>query len=211
VSPLAGPLVSPLGGEDTETIQAYKRMLRDLFPTGRLWNWAIDSVLDRFLVGAAVELTRLHHRVLNFLAELDPTITAELLAEYEADLEIIPAAGATDAARRAAVVARRVHRQRFRPADFQLALYLVLGLTQASDVVIVERNAGQAAAMQDEREIYRFFVYRNPALSGTPDLAEAQRIVDDIKPAHTLGYVIQSTNFLCEDPYSLCDRDILGV
>jgi hypothetical protein len=68
-----------------------------------------------------------------------------------------------------------------------------------------------ASSMGDDREIYRFFVYRDPALPGTYDIEGAQALVDDISPSQTAGYVVESIDFLCDDPYSLCDRDLLGA
>jgi uncharacterized protein YmfQ (DUF2313 family) len=210
--PLAGPLAGPLGADvDEALVLAYARVIRDLFPPGRLWNWESGSVLDRFTKACAIELARIHQRAVWLLKELDPTITSQLLPEWEEMLGITPAEGATDAARRAAVVARWVHRQRFRPADFQLALYLVLGFALTTDAVVLEHSRAHAVAVNDSREIFRFFVYRNPGLPGTWDLAEAQRIIDDIQPAHTKGYAIESINLLYEDPRSLFDRDVFGV
>ncbi|MGN6105790.1 MAG: hypothetical protein ACTHU0_11840 [Kofleriaceae bacterium] len=117
---------------------------------------------------------------------------------------------AADAARRARVVARLVARQRYRPSDFQIALAPLLGQA-AAEVVVLERTHTIAAAMGDVREIFRFFVYRDPAAPGAYSLADAQVLVDKIKPSHTAGHVIESVNFLCDDPHSLCERDILGA
>jgi hypothetical protein len=68
-----------------------------------------------------------------------------------------------------------------------------------------------AASIDDDPEIYRFFIHRDPASAGTYYLDSAQEIVDAIKPSHTDGHVIESIDFLCDDPYSLCDRDLLGA
>jgi hypothetical protein len=73
--------------------------------------------------------------------------------------------------------------------------------------VIIERTHAMAAAMGDDREHYRFFVYRDPALPGTYYLDAAQALVDDINRSTCKGHVIESINFLCDDPHSLCDRE----
>jgi hypothetical protein len=65
--------------------------------------------------------------------------------------------------------------------------------------------------MDDEREIYRFFIYRDPTLPGTYYLESAQQLLDEMEHSNTLGQVIESVNFLCDDQYSLCDRDLLGA
>jgi hypothetical protein len=116
----------------------------------------------------------------------------------------------TTAERRARVVAWLIARQRYRPADFQTTLAPLLGL-DPSDVEVIERTAAFAASLGDVREIFRFFIYRDPALAGTYYVESAQALVDRIKPSHTAGHVIESIDFLCDDPLSLCDRDLLGA
>lgn len=65
--------------------------------------------------------------------------------------------------------------------------------------------------MLDPRQIYQFFVYRDPGLGGTWDLPAAQRLIENMKPTHTRGTAIESIDFLCDDPESLTDRDLLGA
>jgi hypothetical protein len=76
---------------------------------------------------------------------------------------------------------------------------------------VLERSHAQGGGDGRRREIFRFFIYRDPALPGTYYLESAQALVDAIKPSHTQGHVIESVNFLCDDPHSLCDRDLLGA
>lgn len=189
------------------TVQAYAAMLEQLLPPGRVWR-LFGSVLEKLLLGCAEELVRLDQRIANLFDEMDPRTTLELLPEFEKMLNV---AGAIDLAeRRGRVVARLVARQRFRPADFQQALAPLLGQA-AADVVVLERTPAFAASIGDVREIYRFFVYRDPSLPGTAYIASAQTQVDRMKPSHTVGTVIQSISVLCDDPYSLTDRDLLGA
>ncbi len=166
------------------------------------------SVLQQLLEGCADALERVDLRASDLLEEADPSTASELLAEYESELGLDTTG--TDDERRARIVSRTIARQRYRPFDFQNALASLLGLAPSA-VVVIERTAAQAAAMGDAREIYRFFIYRNPALPGTYYLASAQALVDQIKPSHTLGYVIESTSMLYDDPYSFYDRDIMGA
>lgn len=190
--------------------EKYARMLAALRPPGRLWRQDDDSTLHGFDLGAADELDRVETRGQDLIRESDPQQASELLAEWEALFQL--EATGTEAERRARVVARYIARQRFRPVDFQQALAPLLGMA-AEDVVIIERTAAQAILMGDldGREIFRFFVYRDPGEPGTYDIEGAQALIDQIKPSHTEGYVIESIDFLCDDPYSLCDRDLLGV
>jgi hypothetical protein len=182
-------------------------MMAALLPPGKLWN-LLSSTLANLLLGCADELARLHGRVNDLLNEMDPATADELLPDYEAELALVPAATIDE--RRANIVALEVRRQRFRPADFQAALAPLLGLAPA-DVVIVERTRDFAIAVGDCREIYRFFIYRDPTLPGSYFLASAQAQVERMQPSHTAGTVIESINLLCDDPHSLCDRDVLGA
>lgn len=186
----------------------YRRMMFDLLPPWKLWRRTEGSVLSKLLTACADELARLEVRVVNLLDEADPQTAVELLPEYERELGLV--AAATVAERQAQIVSRLVARQRFRPVDFQTALAPLLG-QDAADVDVIETSRADAVAMDDDREIYRFFVYRNPALPGTYYLDAAQALVDQIKPSHTVGHVIESINFLCDSATSLCDRDILGA
>lgn len=186
----------------------YTRVMTALLPPGRAWRLLTGSLLTLLLTACADELSRLEARVSDLLNEADPTTALELLPEYERELAL--AANGTIAEREARVVGRLIARQRFRPVDFQAALAAILGQLSA-DVVVIERTHAQASAMGDDREIFRFFIYRNPALPGAYSLSSAQALVDKIKPSHTIGQVIESTSLLYDDPYSLYDRDLLGV
>lgn len=187
--------------------ERYARMMQQLLPPGRIWKLIGTFLADLFL-GCADELARVEGRVNDMLNEADPSTATELLPEYESELDLETAA--TDEERRARIVARLIARQRFRPVDFQTALAPLLALDPV-DVVVIERTHAFAVSLGDDREIFRFFIYRNPALPGTYFLASAQTLVDKIKPSHTIGTVIESISFLCDDPLSLCDRDLLGV
>jgi len=192
------------------TAAQYARMIRALLPPGRLWRRDPDAVTDAFWLAAADELERVDGRGEDLIRESDPRQADELLPEFEAELDIV--AEGTLEERRARVVARLVARQRYRPADFQQALAPLFG-QDAEDVVIIERSATQAATMGDldGREIFRFFAYRNPSDPGSYNIEDAQDLIDQIKPSHTAGYAIESIDFLCDDEFSLCDRDLLGV
>ncbi len=189
------------------TAEAYRRMLVGLLPPGRL-RLLVDGVLSATLLGSADELLRLDATAGALLAESVPVGADQLLEEYERDLDL--EAEGTDEERLARVVARWIARQRYRPVDFQTALAPLLG-QPAEDIVVIETSHALAVSMGDDREIFRFSIYRDPNLAGSYDVAGAQDLVDAIKPSHTQGHVIESVNFLCDDPFSLTDRDLLGV
>lgn len=190
------------------TAAAYQRMLAALLPPGKLWRLLSGSVLADLLAGCADELQRLNERMGDLLDEAFPPVAVELLPEYERELELD--SDGTNAERQARIVARLVARQRYRPIDFQTALAPLLG-QDAANVVVIERTHAFAASIGDVREIFRFFIYRDHTLPGTYYVDSAQQLVDKIKPSHTAGHVIESISFLCDDPFSLCDRDLLGA
>lgn len=185
---------------------AYTGMMLALLPPGRVWR-LVESTLFKLFAGAADELGRLDARSLALVEEADPRTAVELLPEYEEELGLDSTG--TTAERQARVVARTIARQRYRPSDIATALAPLLGL-DASDLVVIETSHAAAVAMGDVREIYRFFVSRDPQLGGTWFVASAQALLDKIKPSHTLGFVIESDDFEVEDPFSVTDRDIVG-
>ena len=189
------------------TADAYARMLKALLPPGKLWR-LVASVLAEFFLGCADELARVDARAADLINEADPTTATELLPEYERELELAPAA--TIEERRARIVALLVRRQRFRPVDFQTALAALLA-QDAADVVVIERTRAFCIAIGDDREIFRFFIYRDPTLPGTYFLASAQEVVNGMKPSHTVGTVIERIDALYDDPHTLYDRDLLGA
>jgi uncharacterized protein YmfQ (DUF2313 family) len=190
------------------TAAAYARMLKLLLPPGKAWRLDDDGVIARVLLANGDELARVSGRVADLFEEADPQTTSELLPEFERELDLT--ASGTDAERRARVVALLVNTGGVRPADFKRVLAGLLGQAEAS-VVVIERSRADAIAMADDREIYRFLIYRDPAAPGTYDLDFAQTMVDLMAHSHTKGHVIESIDFLCDDPFSLCDRDLLGV
>lgn len=185
----------------------YADMLRSLLPPGRLWRF-FDGLILPLLQGCADELGRLDTRAADLLDELDPTTATESLPEWERDYDL-PSDGTT-AERQARVLARYIALERRRPVDFQNILAPLLGLDPA-DVDVIERTAAQAASLGDVREKKRFFIFRDPALPGTYYLDSAQALLDDINRSTCVGHVIESISFICDDPRSLCDRDLLGA
>lgn len=188
-------------------VEAYARMMMDLFPLGRLWR-PIADLLTAVILACADELGRLDARTIDLLNEADPRDVDELLPEYERELGL-PSDG-TNNERQARVVAREIARQGFKPVDFQTALASLLD-QDAADVDVIERTHAFADSIGDDREIYRAFIYRDPSLPGTYFVESAQTLVDDIKPSHTIVTVIESIAAKYDDPHTLYDRDLMGV
>lgn len=186
----------------------YARMQAKLLPPGKLWRLIGDALLPAVLLGSSDELARLDARGDDLINESDPRTAVELLPEYESEFDI--EAVGTTAQRQATITARTIADQGFRPVDVQATLAPLLGQLPAA-VVIIERTHADAVALGDARLIYQFYVYRDPALAGTYYLDQAQALLDEIKFSHTNGKVIESTDFLYDDPHSLYDRDLLGA
>lgn len=184
---------------------AYQRMLTALLPPGKLWRLVGGSLLSSLFLACANELERIDGRAGALIQEADPRTALELLPEYERELDLEEAA--TVAERQARIVALTIAEPGYRPQDLQTALAPLLGAV----TTVLERTTAMAASMGDVREIFRFFLYRNPTLPGTYYLKSAQELLDTIKPTHTAGYVIESIDFLCDDEFSLCDSDLLGA
>lgn len=178
-----------------------------LLPPGRALKRDTDGLIYATMQGAAEELVRVSGRVEDLFRESDPRQTVELLPDFEAMRGLEPNGTTTE--RRNRVIAHLLRRSRFRPVDFQTVLAAVLGL-DASQIPVIETSRALAVIIDDAQEIYRFFVYRDPGLGGSYDLDSAQDLIDSMAPSHPKGHVIESIDFLCDDPYSLCDRDLLG-
>lgn len=187
---------------------AYKRMMWLLMPASRMLNAVESTVLGQVFLANGDELERVSQRAADLIEESDPRTALELLPEYEAMLEL--SSSGTNDERRARIEALLVKRQGTRPIDYQQALAPVLNL-KIVDVVVIEHDRAFAILTANDESIFEFFIYRNPAAPGTYQLDVAQDIVNNMKQTHTIGYVIESVSFLCDDPYSLCDRDLLGV
>lgn len=190
------------------TPEAFARMQKALLPPSKLWRLLSTGIISRVFLAAGDELARVDARGEDLIRESDPRTATELLPDFEEVLGL-PSDG-TLAERRARVVAQFLLLRRRRPIDYQEILGPLLGL-DPEDVVVIETSRSEALAMNDDRAIYQFYIYRNPGLPGVYDIQEVQEFVDRMADSHTRGYVIESINFLCDDPESLCDRDILGV
>lgn len=201
------PFAGPFGGDEDDT-GANTRMMLNLLPPGRAWRMLESSLLFQMLAATADEIGRLVSRSADLIEEADPQTSVELLPEHERELELD--GDGTDEERQARVVARRIARQRYRPSDFQIALAPLLG-QDAEDVVVLETSHAGAVAIGDVREIFRFYIYRDPDEPGDYQLDAAEELANVIKPSHTACHLIESVDFCCDDEFSLCDRDLLGA
>lgn len=187
---------------------AYAKVQKALLPPGKLWSQVLDSYLAKVFLSAGDEMARISGRAVDIMSESDSATTVELAPEFETELLLVSTG--TDSERQDRIVAREIEESQFRPEDVKVALAPYLALASTA-VEVFETSRALAITIGDANEIYRFYVFRDPLLAGTPDIAAAQAELDTMAHSHTKGHVIESEDFLCDDPYSLCDRDILGI
>lgn len=187
--------------------ESYARIQKALLPPGRLWK-LVDSVTESILLASGDELARVSVRAQDIVIESDGQTATELLPDFERELEL--ASTGTDAERRARIHAQETKRPSFRPEDVIAAMVPTLDL-DAVDIVMIEISNAQALSFGDEDLVHRFYIYRDPVLAGTANIAAAQVELDNISHSHTDGKVIESISFKCDESTSLCDRDLLGV
>jgi uncharacterized protein YmfQ (DUF2313 family) len=189
------------------TAAQYLTQLRSLMPRGRVWSWT--GLLKDLFAEIATEFALLEFRARQAVLELDPRTASETLDWWEHTYGL--GSTGTTSARQAALTSRVVRRQRTRPVDYQNKFAAVLGYEDPADVQVLEISRADAIAMNDDRAIYAFYLYRPPTDPGTYYVGVAQEILDDFVQSHTKGKVIESIAMICDDPYSLCDRDLIGA
>ncbi len=187
---------------------AYAKLQRSLFPPGRLFRLDSEGTIYKVLLSAGDELNRVSDRAVDLMREAIGGTAVELLPDWEEDLGLVSTG--TDEERQDRIVAKETEESQFRPEDVKAALAPYLAL-DAADVVVIETSRALAIAVGDDRAIYLFHIYRNPALAGTPDIDAAQVELDLLAHSHTKGRIIESTSLKCDESTSLCDRDLLGV
>lgn len=146
-----------------------------------------------------------------FWVQLSRTIEGHITASYGAALGALTTLGAlTDAGLipRQATLAAWNTLAALNLSEITVDEFRVQHGQQHNNVRIIETPL--IYAIPAERK-FCFFVHRDPLDSGAWSIPEAQTMVDRAKSGHTLGLVGESDNFLCDDPHSLTDRDILGV
>jgi len=188
------------------TAEHFRETFMALLPKGKLW----DGIGEKFRALALVfgrEFQRVNDRANDAMLETDPRTADETLDEWETIYELDGTG--TIEERQAKLVSRAYVVRSARPVDFQEKLAPVLDLDPA-DVEVIETTVAQAAIMDDPSQAYNFHIFRDPDLPGTPDLYAAQIEADKMKHAHTRVRVFAKKSFYCDDPDSLCDRDLLG-
>lgn len=66
----------------------YKEIIRKLLPQGKAWGQALDGEFGGLIFGLSNEAARVEERGLDFLREMDPTQTFEMLDNWERLLKL---------------------------------------------------------------------------------------------------------------------------
>lgn len=69
-------------------VAKYKEVIRGLFPRGKAWNYILDDEFGGLVEGLANEAARVEERGLDFLTEMDPNQTFEMVDVWERLLKI---------------------------------------------------------------------------------------------------------------------------
>ncbi len=77
-----------VGNPSITIIKNYKNLVRRLFPRGEAWHMEPGTEFAKFADAIAQEPARVEQRALDLLTELDPTMTFEMLDNWERMLEI---------------------------------------------------------------------------------------------------------------------------
>ncbi len=139
-----------------------------------------------------------------------------LLDRWETIYDLHPASGDSESDRQAAVLEAFTRQPTMKPAYIAAQLKSLTGLI----VTIAEFRAfhcDDPGSLVDQHCLemqWTFYVVwdRDDAASVglDSDLIDEQLLIDRLKPGHTTGIGCFGT-FKCDDPYSLCDRDLLGA
>ena len=125
----------------------YRDLLLSLFPTGKAWTRDITSNLAILCHGLGTEFNRIAERAIDFLDEVRPSTTNELISYFEDEYGIpddIVSVGSTLADRRSTIVARMKDTGRNDRGYWQDELATELGFT----VIFIYHRASYAGIMK---------------------------------------------------------------
>lgn len=190
-------------------------LLVDLSPSG--WNLDEGSTLrlDLAVVGDGLDL--LDGQAVELLDEVLPDRAADLLTSWERVYDLHPPAGRSDADRLLAIQVARKTVPAFTPAWMAARAEELLGTA----VTLVEPFAfrcDDATSLCDtvhdvvDGAFMAFITFSETAAraAGSTTRREVDELLGRMKPAHTIVRV-ECSDFLTDDPWSLCDLDLLGA
>lgn len=152
----------------------------------------------------------------DLLDEFFPLTATATLDDWERNLDLHPATGASAATRRGAILEVLRRHPNLSPPYIAEQLASLTGLTPA----IIEHlpflcddaaSLCDAGGVEQQWTFYAAFSRAAAAAAGLDvDLVDEQLVLEQIEPAHALGLACYD-DFRCDDPYSQVDRDLLGA
>ncbi len=150
-------------------------------------------------------------RTIAAVDQAHPGRATELLSELEDEYGLPPGTGLTVETRQRRLLAK----YRARNAGDRLSLLRTIR-TVAAEAQIV--SVGSATVRgTNPRAVFRFVVllteahWNDTALRATLDALLAQQTTSHVHWIHTVGDGPDLDRFRCDDPASLCDRDVLSI
>lgn len=150
------------------------------------------------------------------LDEVWPSEADSLLTRWEEEFQIFWISGKTAPERIAAVLARFRLLPNFRPATIEEILTGLCGYTVDCFEPFAFRCNDADSVCDDPDDVldgeflFYLLVDEADARDGNVTRAEIDYLTSVMKPAHTQG-MVRCDDFLCEDPWSVTDLDLLGV
>jgi uncharacterized protein YmfQ (DUF2313 family) len=169
---------------------------------------AADGTLnaeDLRAIGAA--LATAHDRFDEVLDEMFVQHAAQLLARWEDVLAATTERNAATATRQATLTAHR------RTSGGSTALRLLTAIRAIDSTATLLTTAATSLTLATAREVFRWrVVLAASVFDNATSKARIEAIVAKMKPAHTRCVLAVSDGpFLCDDPGSLTDRDLLAT
>lgn len=168
---------------------AYARQLKQLLPQGAVWSLQQATWMSKLLLGIADELVRIDDRAANLVDEWDPRTADETLPDWEEVLEVVPADGATDAARRVVITARFIAQGGSTLVYFALLattlgfVVTVANTTQSVWTMTVDLAAAEPFPLQTY--IFRAGAARSGDRLRSWTIPELEDVINAAKQAHT--------------------------
>lgn len=174
---------------------------------GTAARWASGTVAGAFLLALGDALSDVHTTITGAGDEAFATTATNLLDELETEYGLPVNTTLTTDQRRDRLVAK------IRAARAGTPGGIVRAISAIDDTVEVIEITAPAAQLTDEpRLAYRFTVLISDATyDDAGALAAVRQIIEQMKPAHTLGDIASGRPFTLDDPLlGRLDRNVLG-
>ena len=171
-------------------VRDYVAAITSLLPRGRAWRRNSDSTIGAIIQAIADEAQRVDDRAANLMREIRPSLTTELIPEWEADLGLpgdCAPAPTSDGNRRAAILAKYILVGRQDEAylhEIAAAFNLEISVTNEYPFEMGINGMGDPVGGSEWRHVFTITI---SAPQDDPDTAAFRCTIDQLKPAHTVA------------------------